>query len=407
MTNPNLVDGALSGVPSPRTPRTSARRPAAAPQRAKSPAAPLDRVLRYADKTDASDLHLAADSAPLARVDGALQRVPGSSVWSAATVEAVARSLATDGQWATYEADCEANFAMTRRGMRFRVNLYRQRGTVGAALRRIPSAVKTLPELGLSERLGELADLPRGLVLVTGPTGSGKSSTLAALVDRVNRTRSAHIITIEDPIEYLHEPKRALVNQREIGADTADYTTALRQVLRQDPDVILLGELRDLETISAALTAAETGHLVMATLHTQSAAQTVDRIVDVFPSHQQAQVRAQLAMTLKGVISQTLVRRATGPGRVVAAEVMLGTSAIANLIREGKSHQIPSAMMSARTLGMQTMDQALAQLVTEGIVRRDEAAATAQDPGNFLRGGVSAPWAADFEGWSAELSRSA
>jgi twitching motility protein PilT len=341
------------------------------------------------------------------RIDGALQRVPRSTVWTAATVEAVARSFATDAQWESYEAGCEANFALTRRGMRFRVNLYRQRGTVGAALRRIPSDVKTLPELGLPERLGQLADLPRGLVLVTGPTGSGKSSTLAALVDRVNRTRAAHIITIEDPIEYLHEPKRALVNQREIGVDTADYTTALRQVLRQDPDVILLGELRDLETISAALTAAETGHLVMATLHTQSAAQTVDRIVDVFPSHAQAQVRAQLALTLKGVISQTLVRRATGSGRVVAAEVMLGTSAVSNLIREGKSHQIASAMMSARSLGMQTMDQALAELVTEGVVRREEAAAAAQDPANFLRSGMNAPWASDFEGWTAPEKRSA
>ena len=396
MTNPNLVDGALSGDPS--TPRT--RSP-------KSPAALLDSALRYAGSVEASDLHLAADSPPLVRVDGALQRIPRSTVWTAATVEAVARSFATDAQWGSYEAGGEANFALMRRGMRFRVNLYRQRGTVGAALRRIPSDVKTLPELGLPERLGQLADLPRGLVLVTGPTGSGKSSTLAALVDRVNRTRSAHIITIEDPIEYLHEPKRALVNQREIGVDTADYTTALRQVLRQDPDVILLGELRDLETISAALTAAETGHLVMATLHTQSAAQTVDRIVDVFPSHAQAQVRAQLALTLKGVISQTLVRRATGSGRVVAAEVMLGTSAVSNLIREGKSHQIASAMLSARSLGMQTMDQALAELVTEGIVRREEAAAAAQDPANFMRSGMNASWASDFEGWTAPEKRSA
>jgi twitching motility protein PilT len=249
---------------------------------------------------------------------------------------------------------------------------------MGAAMRLIPTEIKTLGDLGIPAQIGDFAQLARGLVLVTGPTGSGKSTTLAALIDVVNETRADHIVTVEDPIEFMHENKKSLVNQREVGHDTHSFANALKHVLRQDPDVILIGELRDLETISVALTAAETGHLVFATLHTQSAPQTIDRIIDVFPPHQQGQVRAQLASSLQGVVSQTLVKK-IGGGRIVATEVLVTTPAVANLIREGKTYQVQSAMQAGRDLGMHTMDQHLADLVNAGQIRYEAASEKAQD----------------------------
>jgi twitching motility protein PilT len=352
---------------------------------------------------DGSDLHLAAGEVPHARVDGLLVPLAGLEPWSAEVVDAEIRALMTAEQEARFDAELELDFAWEGPdGLRVRLNAYRQRGTTGAALRLVPGTIRSLRQLGLPESIGDLAALPRGLVLVTGPTGSGKSATLAALVDSVNRTRACHILTIEDPIELVHRPKQAVITQREIDRDTRDYASALRQALRQDPDVILLGELRDRETIAVALNAAETGHLVLATLHTPDAAQAVSRIVDVFPAGQQEQVRAQLALTLKGVIAQNLVPRATGVGRVVAAEVMIVTPAIANLIRSGRTHQIPSAIAVGAAHGMVSMDQRLAELVLEGSVTADEALRVAHDPelaSRLLRGTLS--------DWDAPLRRTA
>jgi twitching motility protein PilT len=272
--------------------------------------------------------------------------------------------MLTQEQREEFEQALELDFsyALPRRA-RFRVNLYKQRDALGAAFRMIPYEIKDLESLGIPPAVANFASLPRGFVLVTGPTGSGKSTTLAALIDIVNTNRHDHIMTVEDPIEFLHRHRNCLVNQREVGHDTHSFAEALKHVLRQDPDVILVGEMRDLETIQVALTAAETGHLVFATLHTQDAAQTVDRIIDVFPPHQQQQIRQQLAGTLQGVVCQTLCKTADGRGRVAAAEVLVATSAIRNLIREGKTHQIYSAMQAGAKFGMQTMDQSLAELV--------------------------------------------
>jgi twitching motility protein PilT len=268
---------------------------------------------------------------------------------------------------------------------RFRVNVYRQRESLGAAFRVIPAEIKPLDALGVPPAVARFAGLPRGLVLVTGPTGSGKSTTLAGLIDLANSTRSDHIMTVEDPIEFLHRHKSCLVNQREVGEDTHSFASALKHVLRQDPDIILVGELRDLETISVALTAAETGHLVFATLHTQDAAQTIDRVVDVFPTEQQEQIRAQLAATLQGVVCQTLCKTADGRGRVVATEVLMATPAIRNLVREGKTHLIYSAMQAGAAHGMHTLDQHLADLVRRGRVTRAEALSKANSPEDFSR----------------------
>ena len=256
---------------------------------------------------------------------------------------------------------------------------------MGGTFRIIPTELKGLKELGVPESVGNFSALARGLVLVTGPTGSGKSTTLAALIDLVNSTRSDHIVTVEDPIEFIHKHKKSIVNQREVGSDTHSFATALKHVLRQDPDVILIGELRDLETISVALTAAETGHLVFATLHTQNAPQTIDRIIDVFPTHQQGQVRTQLAATLQGVLCQTLVKRAEGSGRVVATEILVSTPAIANLIREGKTYQIISMMQAGRAQGMHTMDQHLADLVRAGTITVEAALSKAHDADGIAR----------------------
>jgi twitching motility protein PilT len=334
----------------------------------------------------ASDLHVTVNAAPTLRVDGSLRPIAGEAPWGREKVTRALLSLLTPAQRETFARELELDFAYTlSANARFRVNFYQQRNSMGAAFRIIPTEIRQLCELGVPDSVAEFAKLPRGLVLVTGPTGSGKSTTLAALLDLVNRTRADHIVTVEDPIEFLHPNRMSLVNQREVGHDTHSFAAALKHVLRQDPDVILVGELRDLETISVALTAAETGHLVFATLHTQDAAQTIDRLIDVFPPHQQDQVRAQLAATLQGVVCQTLVKKADGRGRVVAAEVLVTTSAVANLIREGKTYQIHSAMQAGRELGMITMDQNLAHLVDTGVVSHAVAREKAHDAEGLKR----------------------
>jgi len=334
----------------------------------------------------ASDLHVTSNAPPMVRIDGALRPIEGETPWSRDRVQTALRSILSHTQREIFEHDLELDIAYTiSANARFRVNIYQQRGAIGAAFRLIPTGIKPLRDLGMPEAVGRFATLPRGLVLVTGPTGSGKSTTLAAIIDLVNQTRADHIVTVEDPIEFLHSNKKSLVNQREIGADTHSFDAALKHVLRQDPDVILIGELRDLETISVALTAAETGHLVFATLHTQDAPQTIDRVIDVFPPHQQGQVRAQLAATLQGVVCQTLVRRATGRGRAVATEILVTTPAVANLIREGKTYQIASAMQAGRDLGMHTMDQHLAELVDNGQITHEAALEKVHDLEGFTR----------------------
>jgi twitching motility protein PilT len=343
-------------------------------------------ALKGVVRLGASDLHISSNAPPMMRIDGALRPYEGSVVWDRERVTRALQTVLSPRQLENFREDLELDFAYTiSSNARFRVNIYQQRGDVGAAFRLIPTDIKQLHELGVPDSVSRFATLPRGLVLVTGPTGSGKSTTLAALVDLVNRTRTDHIVTVEDPIEFLHTNQKALVNQREVGADTHSFGAALKHVLRQDPDVILIGELRDLETISVALTAAETGHLVFATLHTQDAPQTIDRVIDVFPPHQQGQVRAQLAATLQGVVCQTLVKRATGKGRAVATEVLVTTPAVANLIREGKTYQIPTAMQAGRDLGMHTMDQHLAELVNTGVITRLAALEKAHDIDSFER----------------------
>jgi len=312
----------------------------------------------------ASDLHLTVSAHPTIRLSGALVPLDEFPVLVAPVIQRVMMSILTQAQREKFEEELELDFAYSLPGRaRFRVNLYRQRDAVGAAFRVIPYEIKSLESLGIHSSIGNFAALPRGFVLVTGPTGSGKSTTLAALVDLANRTRTDHIMTVEDPIEFLHKHKSCIVNQREVGEDTWSFSSALKHVLRQDPDIILVGEMRDLETIQVALTAAETGHLVFATLHTQDAAQTIDRIIDVFPPHQQQQVRQQLAMSLQGVVCQTLCKRSDAQGRVVATEVLVVTPAIRNLIREGKTHQIYSVMQAGAAHGMHTLDQSLADLV--------------------------------------------
>jgi len=346
----------------------------------------LAAVLHEVVRLGASDLHLTGNAPPMVRIDGALRQLEGQTPWNRDRVQTALRSILTSAQAESFDRDLELDLSYTMPpSTRFRVNIYHQRGSLGGAFRLIPSSITPLHDLGMPEAVARFATLARGLVLVTGPTGSGKSTTLAAIIDQVNSTRAGHIVTVEDPIEFLHPNKKSLVNQREIGSDTRSFEAALRNVLRQDPDVILIGELRDLETTSVALTAAETGHLVFATLHTQDAAQTIDRIIDVFPPHQQAQVRAQLAVTLRGVVCQTLVRRASGQGRVVATEILVTTPAVANLIREGKTHQITSAMQAGRDLGMHTLDQHLAELVDAGQISHETALGQVHDLDGFAR----------------------
>lgn len=324
----------------------------------------LDEALIAMLEAGASDLHLTSGAPPMLRTSGSLRPLEGFAMMTPDGLRRSMYSILTQRQREKFEAELELDFAYAVRGQaRFRVNMYQQRDSVGAAFRIIPYEIKPLEALGVPPVVGSFAGLPRGLVLVTGPTGSGKSTTLASVIDLANRTREDHIMTVEDPIEFLHRHKKSLVNQREVGADTHSFANALKHVLRQDPDIILVGEMRDLETISVALTAAETGHLVFATLHTQDAAQTIDRIIDVFPSAQQGQVRTQLAGAIQGVVCQTLCKKSVGKGRVVATEVLVATPAIRNLIREGKTHQIYSAMQAGAQQGMHTLDQHLADLV--------------------------------------------
>ena len=346
----------------------------------------LDAALRAMVAAGASDLHLTVGAPPMVRVNGALRALEGFGMLLPDALQRSIYSILTQRQREAFEADLEFDFAYAVRGeARFRVNLYQQRESIGAAFRVIPYEIKPLEDLGIPPVVGTFAGMPRGLVLVTGSTGSGKSTTLAAIVDLANRTRTDHIMTVEDPIEFLHRHKKSLINQREVGSDTHSFASALKHVLRQDPDIILVGEMRDLETISVALTAAETGHLVFATLHTQDAAQTIDRVIDVFPSHQQAQVRTQLAGALQGVVCQTLCKRADAPGRAVATEVLIATPAIRNLIREGKTHQIYSAMQAGAQQGMHTMDQHLAELVKSGKISYESGLEKCQHIEDFNR----------------------
>ena len=326
-----------------------------------------------------SDLHIAVGLPPVMRVHGHLAAVDGDVITQASAKDIV-YSVMTQEQREALERNRELDFAYSVPGVaRFRVNAYYQRNSVGAAFRLIPKQIRSFAELGLPRVLEEFAMKPRGLVLVTGPTGSGKSTTLAAMIDEINSKREMHIMTVEDPIEYLHHHKRSMVNQREVGSDTRSFASALKYVLRQDPDVILIGEMRDLETISAALTAAETGHLVLATLHTQGAAQTIDRIVDVFPPHQQQQVRVQLSASLQGIVSQQLLPTMDGRGRVVAVETLVASSGVRNLIREGKTHQLETAMQTGSAQGMVTMDLSLAELYRQGAIALDTALQHAMD----------------------------
>ena len=322
-------------------------------------------VLLEVFEKKASDLHLTSGSPPMIRHHGQLHALDYPKLTPQICREVI-YSILTNEQRQRLETDWQIDFAYSVPGhARFRVNAYFQRASLGAAFRIIPTEMPALEQLGLPPVVAEFTKKPRGLVLVTGPTGSGKSTTLAAMIDRINRERDEHIMTVEDPIEFIHQHKRCIVNQREIGGDAVSFALALKAALRQDPDVILVGEMRDLETISVALTAAETGHLVFATLHTQDAAQTIDRVIDVFPTNQQQQVRVQLASSLQGVVCQTLAKTRDG-GRAVATEVLIATPAIRNLIREGKTHQIYSAMQAGAKHGMHTMDQHLADLVTKG-----------------------------------------
>jgi twitching motility protein PilT len=333
----------------------------------------------------------------MVRVSGEVRPLDYPPLTQNSTRELIYNILSKD-QRQRLENEWELDFSYSLpRTARFRVNIYFQRSSLGAAFRTIPHEIKSLGELGLPRAVEDMTDKPRGLVLVTGPTGSGKSTTLAAMIDRINETKNEHIISVEDPIEFQHSHKRCIVNQREVNQDTRSFAQALKHVLRQDPDVILVGEMRDLETISLAVTAAETGHLVFGTLHTQDAPQTVDRVIDVFPPHQQHQVRAQLANALQGVITQTLIPRRDAKGRVVACEVLVPTPAVRNLIREGKNHQIYSAMQTGSKFGMQTMDAALVDLVRRGLISRQEAEKRSSNPDELRRlmGGTPGPVAAD------------
>jgi len=340
----------------------------------------IDELLRLVVEKRGSDLHLASGVPPVIRVDGQLLATNYEPM-SDFEVQRMIYAILTDEQIRMFETEMELDCSYSLKGVsRFRVNVYRDRGACAGAFRVIPSKIPTIRELGLPIVLEELSRRPRGLVLVTGPTGSGKSTTLAAVVGQINGERSTHIITIEDPIEYLHLHKRSLVNQRELGMDTRSFAQALKHSLRQDPDVILVGEMRDLETMALAITAAETGHLVFSTVHTNNAAQSVDRIVDVFPPGQQEQIRIQLSNNLEAIISQQLLPRAGTPGRVAALEVMIASPAIRNLIREAKAHQITSIIQTSAHLGMQTMDQCLRDYYHRGLITYEEAMTRAMNP---------------------------
>lgn len=336
--------------------------------------ATLYDLLRIMVERGASDLHITTGSPPRMRIDGKLMPIDHPPLTPADT-KALCYSILTDAQKHKYEENNELDLSFAIRGVsRFRANIFMQRGAVAGAFRTIPFEIRGFKELGLPEVLNEMIKKSQGLILVTGATGSGKSTTLAAMVDRINSDRSAHIITVEDPIEYLHQHKKCLINQREVTADTVSFKTALKYVLRQDPDVVLIGEMRDLETIEAALTVSETGHLTLATLHTNSAAQTINRIIDVFPPHQQEQIRVQLSFVLEGILAQQLIPKKSGQGRVLALELLIPNPAIRNLIREDKIHQVYSMMQTGQSkFGMQTMNQSLYDLHSKGLISYEEA----------------------------------
>ncbi|MDA8226279.1 MAG: type IV pilus twitching motility protein PilT [Desulfitobacterium hafniense] len=335
----------------------------------------IEELLILAGEKGASDIHLTVDSAPVLRINGSLVGLQEEKL-TPTDLERITGFLMTKEQQEGYEERGELDFSYSIPGVgRYRLNAFRQRGSNGLVIRLVPFSIPTPDKLGLPPVCLELARLPKGLVLVTGPTGSGKSTTLAAMIDYINKNRSCHIVTIEDPIEYLHQHQKSIVNQREVGQDTQSFANALRSVLRQDPDVILVGEMRDLETISTAVTAAETGHLVFSTLHTNDATQAIDRIIDVFPPHQQQQIRVQLASVLQGVLAQQLLPRVDGKGRVAAIEVLLANPAVRNLIREGKTHQIPTVIQTSGKLGMQPMEKAIQEFVRQGVISPQ----TAQD----------------------------
>jgi twitching motility protein PilT len=346
----------------------------------------LRSLLEEMIQRDASDLHITAAERPKLRVDGDITDSSVVEVLTPKDTLQLAYSVLTENQKKRFETEDELDFSFGIQNLaRFRGNVFKQRGCVAMVIRMIPFNVRTFQELGLPPVIAKLAERPRGLILVTGPTGSGKSTTLAAIIDKINKERKGHIITVEDPIEFIHRHQSCLVNQREIGTDTKTFAAALKYALREDPDVILVGEMRDLETVGAALTIAETGHLVLATLHTNSAAESINRVIDVFPSNQQSQVRAQLAFVLEGVITQTLLPRLKGRGRSMAAEIMVATPAIRALIRDDKVHQIYSAMQSGKKFGMQTMNDALYQLYTAREVAQEECERVSHDPKEFLR----------------------
>jgi twitching motility protein PilT len=345
----------------------------------------IDTLLEQMVAHNASDLHLTVGSHPALRVRGHLERLDAFPVMTVDLTRQLLYRIISSEQQKRLEIDRQLDLSYSIPGLaRFRVNIYSQRESLAGAFRLIPAELKSLEELGLPTSLYDLCNKPRGLVLVTGPTGSGKSTTLAALIDEINRKRADHIITIEDPIEFLHRHKRCIVNQRELGPDATTFADALRGALRQDPDVILLGEMRDLETISTALTAAETGHLVFATLHTQDAASTVDRVIDVFPAGQQGQIRTQLAGTLEGVVAQTLLPTADGQGRAAAVEILCPDDAVRNLVRQAKIEQVYSIMQTGGAKGMQTMEQSLAELVLRGVIAEDLAVNRSSRPEMLL-----------------------
>ena len=345
----------------------------------------IEDLLHIMVEKGSSDLHLKAGCAPMIRVDGELVPIT-YELLSAEVVRRMIESILTEEQKSKFVVEKELDMAYSVPGLsRFRVNVFMQRNTWSTAIRVIPSRPFSIDELKLPHILKDLAMKPRGLILVTGPTGSGKSTTLAAMVNHINENKRCHIVSVEDPIEFLHKDKNSVLSQREVGEDTNSFANALKHVLRQDPDVILIGEMRDLETVSIAITAAETGHLVLATLHTNSASNTSDRMIDIFPPHQQQQIRMQLSVTLEGIICQTLVPRAEGSGRILAMELLPVTPAVRNVIREGKSYQIPNIIQSGAQYGMQSLDVSLRNLYLQGLISYDEALAKASSPEEFIK----------------------
>lgn len=344
----------------------------------------IDQILGMAVLMGASDIHLAPKASPMARVNGVLRTISDAPLLEEEMEKVMDKVLSSERKAMLMEIG-EVDLSYTNSEGRYRANFFKERQGFGAAFRVVRSEIPGFQELGLPPAMETLSLLKKGLVIVTGPTGSGKSTTLASVIDRINRTQEAHIITLEDPVEYLHEHRRCLVNQREIHKDSQGFSSALRAALRQDPDIILVGEMRDLDTISTAITAAETGHLVLSTLHTSGAARTVDRIIDVFPPHQQAQIRIQLSMVLEGIVSQQLLPRADGEGRVAAFEVMTGSTAVRNLIREGKSHQIQSQIQTGTNLGMVTMDGYIQELYDRKVITKDVALSFAHDQESMSR----------------------